>query len=130
MTSKSLLRTHGLLLACLASALSACGGGGNELGPADAIQASPASVEVIGSTTSCAVGTGPTVHLYGGAPPYVLRNSVPDGMVLDKTRLEVAGEGFSVTFINGVCLTSMPITVEDTMGRILEVPITNKRLGS
>lgn len=107
--------------------LSACGGGGNESGPPDELVASPAAVTV-NATGGCAVGEGPTVHVYGGEPPYVLSNSVPGGMSLDKTKLLYSGDGFTITFINGVCLDQMPITVEDEMGRLLEVSVTNQPL--
>lgn len=100
-----------------------CGGGGNELGPADTLQASPQAVDVSGS--NCAPGVGPTVHVYGGLPPYTLKNSVPLGMALDRTRMNNSGDGFTITFINGVCMKNMPISVEDDMGRLLDVSITN-----
>ena len=46
-------------------------------------------------------------------------------MQLDKTRLQNSGEGFTITFINGVCMTNMPITIEDDMGRLGYVMVTN-----
>lgn len=111
-------------IAFLASGLGACGGGGNESGPPDEISVYPAAVSVSGGG-SCAVGIGPTVHVYGGQPPYELSNSVPDGMVLDKSVLTHSGEGFTVSFINGVCMDSMPIVVEDDMGRLATVTVSN-----
>jgi hypothetical protein len=111
--------------ACAAAALAAgCGGGGNESGPADTLEISPTAVTV-GSEDNCAVGEGPVVHVYGGQPPYQLANSVPNGMQLDKTVLRYSGEGFTITFINGVCMTNMPITIEDDMGRLGYVMVTN-----
>jgi len=47
-------------------------------------------------------------------------------MQVDKTRVERSGEGFQITFINGICLKGIPITAEDGMGRVLSVPITNE----
>ena len=108
-----------LILATLA----ACGGGGNELGPADDLLATPSAV-LVGDTTHCASGVGPTIFVYGGLPPYTLKNSAPTAMTLDVTRLEKAGQGFTLSF-SGQCIRSMPITIEDDMGRVLEVPITN-----
>jgi hypothetical protein len=113
------------LLTCVCLALSACGGGGNESGPAEMIVASPQSV-VVEAVGSCSIGLGPTVYVFGGTPPYTLRNSVPTGMVLDKSRLTNSGDGFTVTFIGGVCMNAMPISIEDEMGRLLDVSITNK----
>jgi hypothetical protein len=109
----------------LTLALSACGGGGNESGPAESIVASPQSV-VVESAGSCSVGVGPTVYVFGGTPPYTLRNSVPAGMVLNKSKLINSGDGFTVTFIGGLCMNAMPISIEDDMGRLLDVAITNK----
>jgi hypothetical protein len=104
--------------------LTACGGGGNESGPADSLYLSFANIKV-GLPGSCAVGLGPEVHIYGGAPPYKLSNSVPQAMVLSKTLVNNSGESFAISFINGVCLIEAPITVEDTMGRLAQVKVSN-----
>lgn len=125
MLSNQWKRTAACLAACTVAAwLAACGGGGNESGPAESLEVAPTAVTV-GSEDSCAVGVGPVVHVYGGQPPYQLANSVPTGMQLDKSRLENSGEGFTITFINGVCMTNMPITIEDDMGRLAYVMVTN-----
>jgi hypothetical protein len=115
----------GLLASLLVCALlSACGGGGTESGPADEVLASPNAVTV-GTSGVCVVGLGPTIHVYGGQPPYKLSNSVPQGMQLSKQRLRFSGDSFSITFTNGVCMVSMPITIEDDMGRLTQVLISN-----
>jgi len=105
-------------------ALAGCGGGGNELGPPEAIWASPEAVQV-SAKDSCFSGVGPTVHVYGGTPPYVLKNSAPRGMTLDRSRVDMPGEGFTLRF-SGLCLSNMPITIEDAEGRLLAVPISNQ----
>jgi hypothetical protein len=110
-----------LLLSCL---LAACGGGGNESGPPDRIELSPTSVRV-GSSGNCVTGLGPEVFVYGGTPPYKLSNSVPQGMQLNKTSVADSGESFTITFINNVCLQSVPITLEDKMGRLATVSVSN-----
>lgn len=108
----------------LGALLTACGGGGNESGPADAVFLSTTSVQV-GGPGHCMVGRGPTVHVYGGTPPYQLTNSVPQGMVLDRAVVQDSGDGFVITFINGVCMRDMPITAEDRMGRLGQVRVSN-----
>lgn len=113
-----------LWMPLLLIAVAGCGGGGNELGPPEAIWASPEAVQV-GAKDSCFSGVGPTVHVYGGMPPYVLKNSVPRGMTLDRTRVNMPGEGFTLRF-SGLCLSNMPITIEDAEGRLLAVPVSNQ----
>lgn len=106
------------------SLLTACGGGGNESGPPDEVFLSATSINV-GSPGFCITGTGPEVHVYGGTPPYSLANSVPLGMQLNKSQVQNSGESFVITFTNGVCMENMPITVEDRMGRIAQVRVSN-----
>ncbi|MFO1340232.1 MAG: hypothetical protein U1F53_18730 [Burkholderiaceae bacterium] len=106
-----------------AAVLGGCGGGGNESGPPDSLHVSPESFKV-GHTGACYAGEGPTVFVYGGQPPYKLSNSAPLGMTLDKSRLTYSGEGF-VVYLSGACMEAMPITIEDDMGRLSEVLVTN-----
>jgi hypothetical protein len=113
-----------LSMPLLLIALAGCGGGGNELGPVESIWASPEAVQV-GAKDSCFAGVGPTVHVYGGMPPYALKNSAPRGMTLDRARVDMPGEGFTLRF-SGLCLSNMPITIEDAEGRLLAVPISNQ----
>ncbi len=103
--------------------LAGCGGGGNESGPPEGLEASPGAVSV-GVTGDCSEGPGPTVTVWGGQPPYKLTNSLPAGMVLDKSRLTHSGEGFTIRFVNNICMTNMPISIEDDMGRLLHVPVS------
>lgn len=104
--------------------LAACGGGGNESGPAESVLASPDNVRVNGPAGQCASGLGPTVYLYGGRPTYKLNNSAPTAMILSTSQVAGSGEGFTITF-TGTCLEAIPITVEDDMGRVLPIPISN-----
>jgi len=113
-----------LLGAAFASLLTACGGGGNESGPADSIYLSVTQVHV-GSSQACAIGLGPEIHVYGGSPPYALSNALPQGMSLNKATVMNSGDSFVITFINGVCMMDMPITIEDRMGRLAQVKVTN-----
>lgn len=115
------------LTACglVATALAACGGGGNESGPPDAVEASPTSITVKGSATACTSGEAGRVSVYGGSPPYKLKNSAPAAMTIDKSTVQNSGDDFTVTF-NGTCMDNMPVTIEDSMGRLLAVPMSNK----
>jgi hypothetical protein len=118
-----------LLASCTLGLLTACGGGGNDSEPYEAVFASPAAVKATGSPSACAVGPGPTVFVYGGQPPYTLSNSAPTAMTLDRPVLGNRGDGFAVSFINGVCIEDLPVIVVDAQGQVLSVPITNE-LGS
>jgi hypothetical protein len=124
MTDKTTMKVLAAAGAALAlTLLAGCGGGGNESGPPETLEASPSAVSV-GPTGDCSEGTGPNVTVWGGQPPYKLTNSVPGGMALDKSRLTYSGESFTISFINGVCMTNMPISIEDDMGRLLHVLVS------
>ena len=122
-TSNRRLRWR-LLSPALLLVLSACGGGGNESGEPAVLRVEPAEFTISGGPDQCAVGTGPDIHVWGGQPPYKLTNSVPTAMTLSTSRLANSGDGFTVTFF-GSCLVNMPITIEDDMGRIITVRVTN-----
>lgn len=115
----------GAVVLCLLAGVSGCGGGGNESGPPDSLEVSPASVTV-GTQDACISGVGPTVYVYGGKPPYKLSNSVPQGMTLNRSVLQNSGDGFTITLL-GVCMQNMPINIEDDMGRLSKVTVTNGR---
>lgn len=111
-------------LGCLlATLLTGCGGGGNESGPSDSVVVEPSAVTV-GAQGNCVAGPGPKVHVFGGTPPYKLSNTLPQGMWLDTNQLKNSGDGFTITF-SGVCMVNMPIVVEDAMGRLTQVSVTN-----
>ncbi|HEV6964640.1 hypothetical protein, partial [Roseateles sp.] len=65
------------------------------------------------------------VHVYGGQPPYKLANSMPQGMVLNKTVVQNSGDSFLIT-LTGVCMDAMPITLEDQLGNLAKVTVTNQ----
>lgn len=111
------------LAGLLALLLAGCGGGGNESGPSDNVVVEPSAITV-GSQGHCVAGLGPKVHVFGGTPPYKLSNSVPQGMWLDTDRLQNSGDAVTITF-TGVCLINMPVVVEDTMGHLAQVLVTN-----
>jgi len=109
--------------AAIAMTLSACGGGGNESGPADRIQLSSDTITVTSSTPACPRGLGPTTYVYGGQPPYTIFNPLPQGMTIDKKSVGDAGEGFTITFL-GACMKDMAVTIEDDMGRLATLLVT------
>ena len=112
--------------AALVLPLSGCGGGGTESGSPEEIFVSPSEVTATGVPGACALGVGPTVHLYGGQPPYRLSNSVPSAIVLDKAEVEDSGDGFTIYFTNGICVDGMPVTIEDSMGNLATLTVTNQ----
>lgn len=125
--SLSLSKTSSLaaLLVATASLLAACGGGGNESGPPDEIQLSSSSIEVVGPPGACATGYAGRVYVFGGQPPYRLYNSAPAGVQLSTDRVVHSGDGFDVTFL-GQCLATVPVTVQDDMGRLATLELTNE----
>ena len=123
----SLSKTSPLAVLLLAAAglLSACGGGGNESGPAEEIQLSADAFEVTGPPGQCAVGYAGRVFVFGGQPPYILHNSASAGVLLSTEKIADSGGYFDLTFL-GQCLEGVPVTVEDDMGRLASVKLTNK----
>ena len=116
-----------LFFTVVCSSLAGCGGGGNELGPADKIQLSQTSLNTSGPPGFCAsVGPSATIQVFGGFPPYKLYNSVPDAVSLDRKVVQHSGEGFVVTFIGG-CLDNMPITVTDEAGDVATLLLVNAK---
>lgn len=111
------------LSVALLALLSACGGGGNELGGDDTLTLSQTELSVTAIGT-CFAGNGPTVYVYGGRPPYTLYNSLPDGMALSSAQVSDSGGSFTIQF-KGVCMASMPITVSDDMGRVTQVLVSS-----
>lgn len=113
-----------VFVAAAALLLGACGGGGNESGPPDAIELSMTSVST-GQPGVCYIGSGPQVHVFGGAPPYKLSNPLPQGIALSRTMVPNSGDSFQINFVGGICMTGMAITVEDKMGRLARVTVSN-----
>jgi len=105
--------------------IAGCGGGGNESGPPDQVVPSATDVTVSGAPGRCYAGMGPTVFVHGGRPPYQVRNPAPLAMSLDKTEVANSGDGFTISFLPGTCLDHLTITIEDTMGRLANVQVSN-----
>ena len=114
------------LIFILATAnLTACGGGGNESGPPEEITASPSQFTVKGTGAGCASGMGPTVFVHGGQPPYKLFNTLPTAMRLSTSTVQQSGQSFNVR-LTGQCFDAAPIRIEDAMGRLSEVVLSNQ----
>ena len=112
------------LAAAAAVLLSACGGGGNESGPPDKVVLSQTDLTLKGTKEACGRGGGIQIFIYGGTPPYKLSNSVPNHVILDKTEVQLSGDSFTIGF-TGLCIDSMPIVVEDRMGRMATLNVHN-----
>lgn len=125
---KTMFKTSRLALALAVaslSLLSGCGGGGNESGDRERLYVQPDAITVTsGTPDACAAGASARIHVWGGQPPYKLTNPVPDAMTLSDKTLENSGEGFTIQFL-GVCLSTIPVTIEDDMGRLISVTVSN-----
>lgn len=107
-------------------ALIGCGGAGGlddtQQGPLKTI---PSEVTLQGDTTSCPPSPGVTVFVFGGAPPYTLRNPVSDNIGLDKNKIDGAGQGVTVTFLGG-CLDKIPLIFVDRTGTTVSAELNYK----
>ncbi len=113
-----------MLMATLAS-LTGCGGGGSESGRPDVIEVTPQLVNATGTANHCVTGAGPSVYIHGGHPPYQLFNTLPSAMQLSSEIIQRSGDSFVVTF-TGQCFDNLPIKIEDALGQLGEVMLTNR----
>jgi len=115
------------VLAAAAGLLTSCGvGGDDEAGSPTKFSVVPSSIKVTGPTGACAAGANGTVFVYGGAAPYRLSNTVPDYVTLDRTEVSHPAESFTVTFTGG-CLDPGTIAVEDSLGNLVTLTLTNAK---
>lgn len=140
---KTILKTSASALT-LALMMSACGGGGDEEGSLTEFSLSQTELTVAGGTaaTGCRSDTLGTVtegtatfriFIYGGAAPYQVNNGNPSKIVINRLATtgepgpsEVGGGGFfTVTFAGG-CLSGPFISVEDKLGRVVFLEVTNE----
>lgn len=125
-TQKSAL----LLLTCF-TLLSACGGGGDDnAGSLTAFSVVPSEVEWTGASNSCGSGTSAQgavsrVFVHGGAAPYRLQNTNPQGMELDRTEVANRNDYFEVTML-GMCMEDAEIVVLDANDRRAILTVTNQ----
>ncbi len=120
MKTKKLLT---VLLITTTVVLASCGGGGNIGDGTLTLAASPSKIEL--ESPYCNYATGPKVTLYGGVPPYTIKNPYPAYITLDKDYVVNAGDNFTVT-IRGACLTTIPLFIYDSNGNTLEFMVSLK----
>jgi hypothetical protein len=111
------------LLIATTVVLASCGGGGDIGDGTLALAASPSKIEL--ESPYCNYATGPKVTLYGGVPPYTIKNPYPSYIQLDKDYIASAGDNFTVT-IRGACLTTIPLFIYDSNGNTLEFMVSLK----
>jgi hypothetical protein len=108
--------------------LAACGGGDDDLaGGLTELSVQPTEIAVTAATgaTTCAAGYVGKVYIFGGAPPYRLKNTFDTLVTLDKAQVDNEGGDFSVTFTGG-CMDPGTVVVEDSLRRTVSVKLTNK----
>ena len=108
--------------------LGGCGGGDDDLaGGLTALSVQPAeiAVTVAAGSTTCATGYVGKVFIFGGAPPYRLKNSFDSLVALDKALVNNEGGDFTVTFLGG-CMDPGTVIVEDSLRRTTSVKLINK----
>jgi predicted small secreted protein len=118
MKNSKLLAT---LLIATAVVLASCSNGGDIGDGTLALATSPGKIEI--KSPYCSSVTGPKVTVYGGVPPYSIKNPYPKYIQLDKEYLLNAGEGFTAT-IGGSCLTTIPLFIYDSNGNTLEFMVS------
>jgi hypothetical protein len=105
-----------------------CGGGDDDLSGGlteFSVQPAEISVTVPAGSTTCAVGYVGKVFIFGGTPPYRLKNSFDSRVALDKALVNNEGGDFIVTFLGG-CMDPGTVIVEDSLGRTTSVSLINK----
>jgi len=95
--------------------LHACGGGGGINDGQTPLRVEPQVVTLQSGTANCLPADGPTVFVFGGVPPYTVRNTVPNQVSVSATSINKGGEGTKVRFLGG-CLQSLPLVVVDDVG--------------
>jgi len=85
----------------------------------------PSTVTITGpDTQTCSAGVVSTFYVYGGQPPYVIRNTFPQALVISPTLVTTSGAGFNVT-TTGACVTPATIVIADAAGHTTSVTLNN-----
>jgi hypothetical protein len=87
----------------------------------------PTSVTFTGpNSQTCAFGSVATeIFVFGGSPPYMISNSVPDGLLTNTSVIAASGGSVRVT-PTGPCLDNAAIGFTDAAGRTVTVSVSNK----
>ncbi len=113
--------------------LSGCGGGDDDraggltefsVQPAEVGFSVPAAVPA-NPNQPCASGVSAKVFVFGGAPPYAVKNASIGAVVVDKALVDNEGGDFTITFVGGGCLDPGLVIVEDSLRRVVTVTLTN-----
>ncbi len=106
--------------------LSACGAGDNEsAGSVTPFSTVPTKITLTGpDTLTCGSGFAGEVFIFGGAAPYVIRNTTPDAIIVAPTTVASPGGGFTVDVVPGFCLSDAELVVSDQTGKIVTVKVS------
>ena len=112
--------------------LAGCGGGDDDLaGSPAAFSVQPAEITVTVAPIAnavnqpCAVGVVGKVFIFGGAPPYRLKNSFDTAVSINTVQVDNEGGDFTVSFIGGGCINPGSVIVQDSLKRIVTLKLVN-----
>lgn len=89
----------------------------------------PDTVNITGPDSEhCSAGVTASFFIFGGLPPYTIRNTAPQYLAVTPTVVTESGGGFNATTLGG-CLDPGRIIITDSAGHSETVEITNE-LGS
>ncbi|MDQ2916942.1 MAG: hypothetical protein M3R40_07265 [Pseudomonadota bacterium] len=93
--------------------------------PGTQLSVIPSTVTITGpDTQTCSSGVTSTFYIFGGQPPYVIRNTFPQALVVSPSLVSVNGGGFNVT-TNGSCVNPATISITDADGHTTTVTLNN-----
>ncbi|HLX29357.1 MAG TPA: hypothetical protein VKV24_12815 [Casimicrobiaceae bacterium] len=86
----------------------------------------PTTVTITGpDTQTCSAGVVSTFYIFGGTPPYTIRNTFPQALIVAPTLVAASGGGFNVT-TNGACVNPATISIADAAGHQTTVTLINQ----
>lgn len=110
--------------------LTSCGGGGDEAGARDtAFSIVPDTVTVTGNGACPSAPPGGyvvEVFIHGGVAPYTIKNTFPDLIVVNKTKVDNPGESFMVGYVSGACMDPGTLAVVDSLNRVVTFKLITK----
>jgi hypothetical protein len=85
----------------------------------------PTTVTITGpDNQTCSSGVSVTYYIFGGQPPYTIRNTAPQFIAISPTVVQSAGGGFTVTTLGG-CVDPATIPVTDSAAHTVTVTLSN-----